>query len=97
MWSRDRLHANAEGHARIAAALAQLLGLPGTDDSWLAPLPAPPPAGLRARIAEDLTWGRDYLAPWLWRRARGRSAGDRRTAKLPALTRVYAAPPAGDR
>jgi lysophospholipase L1-like esterase len=97
MWSRDRLHANAEGHARIAAALAQLLGLPGTDDSWRSPLPAPPPAGLRARIAEDLAWGRHYFLPWLWRRARGRSAGDHQSAKLPSLTPMRAAPPAGER
>ena len=86
MWSRDRLHANAEGHARIAAALAQALALPGTDDSWLAPLPAPPPAGLAARIAEDLAWGRDYLVPWLWRRLRGQSAADQRVPKRPSLT-----------
>lgn len=92
MWSRDRLHANAEGHARTAAALAQVLGLPGSDDSWRALLPAPPPIGLRARIAEDLAWGRGYFVPWLWRRMRGRSAGDHRTAKLPALTPIRAAP-----
>jgi lysophospholipase L1-like esterase len=29
LWSEDRFHVNAEGHARIAAALAQALGLPG--------------------------------------------------------------------
>lgn len=97
MWSRDRLHANAEGHERIAAGLAQLLGLPGTDDSWRAPLPDPSSVGLRARLAEDLVWGRDYFVPWLWRRVRGRSAGDHRTAKLPSLTPVRAAPRAGDR
>ncbi len=28
LWSEDRLHANAAGHARIAAALAHALGLP---------------------------------------------------------------------
>lgn len=88
MWSRDRLHANSEGHARIAAALAQALALPDTDDSWLSPLPDPPPAGLRARIAEDVAWGREYLVPWLWKRVRRRSAGDDRAAKRPVLTPV---------
>jgi lysophospholipase L1-like esterase len=92
MWSRDRLHANPEGHARIAAGLARALGLPGTDDAWLAPLPPAPPPGLRARLAEDLAWGRDYLAPWLWRRVRGRSSGDHHTPKLPSLTAVQPAP-----
>jgi lysophospholipase L1-like esterase len=31
LWHEDRLHANAEGHRRIAAGLAALLGLPGFD------------------------------------------------------------------
>src|SRR6185295_8125449 len=39
LWSEDRLHANARGHARIAAALAHALALPDTDESWMAPLP----------------------------------------------------------
>jgi len=88
MWSRDRLHANAAGHVRIAAALADLLGLPGADPRWREPLPAPAAAGLGARVADHVTWSRDYLVPWLWRRVRGKSAGDQRSAKLPALTAV---------
>lgn len=88
MWSRDRLHANAEGHARTAHALAQAIGLPGTDDSWLDPLPAAPPVDWRARIADDLAWSREYLVPWLWRRLRGKTAGDDRTAKRPQLAPI---------
>jgi len=88
VWSRDRLHANADGHARIAHGLAQALGLPGTDDSWLAPPDDPHPTGLRTRITEQLSWGRDYFVPWLWRRVRGRSAGDQCVPKRPALTPV---------
>jgi len=42
LWCDDRLHANALGHARIAAALADALGLPGTDASWSHPLPPSP-------------------------------------------------------
>ncbi len=86
MWSRDRLHANTEGHTRIAAALAQALELPGTDASWLAEPPDSPVLGFRARLAEHATWSRDYLVPWLWKRIRGVSAGDDRTPKLPSLT-----------
>ncbi len=88
MWSRDRLHANAEGHARTAHALAQALGLPGTDDSWLDPLPETAAPTWRDRVAEDLAWSRDYLLPWLWKRMLGRSAGDDRTAKRPTLAPV---------
>lgn len=88
MWSRDRLHANADGHARIAHGLAQALGLPGTDDSWLDPPGALPPSGLRHRVAENLAWGRDYFVPWLWRRVRGRSAGDDCMPKRPVLAPI---------
>jgi lysophospholipase L1-like esterase len=96
MWSVDRLHLNTEGHARSAEAVAHALALPDTSDGWLSPLPAPPPVGLRARLAADLAWGREYFIPWLMRRVRGQSAGDDRTAKLPALTPVVP-PPRRDR
>jgi len=92
MWSRDRLHANAAGHARIAEALAYVLDLPGADERWLDPLPAPRDPGLRARLGEHVAWGREYFMPWLWRRVRGRSAGDQRAPKLPALTPVTPRP-----
>lgn len=63
MWSEDRFHANAEGHARIAAALAQALGLPGADGAWSRPLPTADPQGRLARWVEDLRWCRRYLLP----------------------------------
>jgi lysophospholipase L1-like esterase len=88
MWSRDRLHVNTEGHARIAAALAEAIALPGSDHRWLDPLPDAPPAGLGARLADHARWSRDYFAPWLWRRLLGRTAGDDLAAKRPALTPV---------
>lgn len=86
LWSRDRLHANSAGHARIADALAAHLGLPGTDASWTEPIlpPLPPPTAIDLLRAE-LAWGRGYLAPWIWRHLRGRSSGDGRTAKRPEL------------
>jgi len=88
LWSRDRLHANSAGHARIAHGLAATLGLAGADDSWLAPLPTLPAVGWRAQLVEHAAWSRDYLAPWLWRRARGRTTGDHRAPKLPTLTAI---------
>lgn len=88
LWSPDRLHANAAGHARIAAALAQALALPGADDAWKLPLPpAAPRSGLR-RLRDELVWGRVYLLPWVLRHLLGRSSGDRREAKRPELTPV---------
>ncbi|MEW5660317.1 SGNH/GDSL hydrolase family protein, partial [Streptomyces cinereoruber] len=67
LWSPDRLHAGPLGHARIAAAVAEALGLPGADDAWTRPLPPPDvplPAGLRA----ELRWAGSFLGPWLGRR-----------------------------
>ncbi len=61
LWSEDRFHVNAEGHARIAAALAQALGLPGTDDAWQQPLPTRNPSNRWARIAESWSWYRNHL------------------------------------
>ncbi len=66
LWSEDRFHANAEGHARIAAALAQALGLPGTDDAWTRPLPGADGRSRWARWTEDGRWCRRHL--WGWAR-----------------------------
>ncbi|WAU84591.1 SGNH/GDSL hydrolase family protein [Streptomyces sp. Qhu-G9] len=89
LWSPDRLHASPLGHARIAAAVAHALELPGSDDAWTRPLPAvaPPLSGLRAAGAE-LRWAGSFLGPWVVRRVRGRSSGDGREAKRPALLPV---------
>ncbi|KQV04754.1 MULTISPECIES: SGNH/GDSL hydrolase family protein [unclassified Kitasatospora] len=88
MWSTDRLHASPLGHQRIADAVADALGLPGSDDGWTRGLPPQPvPGALRATAAE-LRWAGAFLGPWLARRIRGRSSGDGRTARRPALLPV---------
>lgn len=85
LWSDDRLHANALGHARIAAALGHALGLPGSDESWAAPLPEIAPPTWLEHAAAEVRWGRRHLIPWLWRHFRGRSSADGRSAKRPTL------------
>lgn len=90
LWSEDRLHANALGHARIAAALAHALSLDGADASWADPLPNVGAPSLRSALATEIRWGRRYLLPWLWRHARGRSSGDGRAAKRPRLEELVA-------
>lgn len=85
LWSEDRLHANALGHERIAAALAEALDLPGTDGSWSDALVPEPSRSPRQRLAEELQWGQRYLWPWIWRHLQGRSSGDGRSAKQPEL------------
>ncbi|MEK6688161.1 MAG: SGNH/GDSL hydrolase family protein [Gemmatimonadota bacterium] len=88
LWSGDRLHANALGHARIAAALAHGLGLPGSDDSWSHPLPPLPAVGFLEPIRAELRWVTGHLLPWVWRHAHGRSSGDGRGPKRPELRPV---------
>ncbi|MGW7331430.1 SGNH/GDSL hydrolase family protein [Streptomyces sp. NPDC054840] len=90
MWTDDRLHASPVGHERIAAALAHAVGLPGSDDSWTHPLPPRPTTPGGSTVVAELRWAAAFLGPWLGRRLCGRSSGDGRTAKRPALL-----PPAG--
>ncbi|GAA1190228.1 SGNH/GDSL hydrolase family protein [Prauserella alba] len=88
LWSGDRLHLNTLGHTRLAAAVAHALALPGSDTTWTRPLaPRPAPAGWR-RAGADLRWTAEFVGPWLLRRIRGRSSGDGRTAKRPALAPI---------
>ena len=88
LWSDDRLHANAAGHARMAAALAHALGLPGSDTSWQQALPECRPRTTTQRLAAELQWCRRHLLPWLWQHLRGRSSGDGQGPKRPALVEL---------
>lgn len=88
LWSWDRLHLNADGHDRLAAAAATVLGVPGTDLSWQDSLGPLPPVTALGRIRADTQWAVRFLGPWLGRRVRGRSSGAGRVAKRPALTPV---------
>ena len=91
LWSEDRLHANSAGHARIAAALAAHLELPGTDDSWSAPLPERAAPTIADIARAELAWVRIHLLPWIWRHMHGRSSGDGVHPKFPQLTLVRSA------
>lgn len=85
LWSDDRLHANAIGHARVAEALAEHLGLPGATHSWADPLPDAPPRTFATSVRAELAWIRRHLLPWIVRHARGRSSGDGVSPKYPQL------------
>lgn len=89
LWSSDRIHAAPLGHARIAAAVAEALAVPGGDGSWTDPLPPLPPTPPWRRARTELAWAAAFLGPWLVRRLRGRSSGDGRTAKRPHLQSVH--------
>lgn len=89
LWSPDRLHANALGHARIAAGLAEALGLPGADDAWTRPLPPPVRRRSHEVLRAEAAWLRTHFAPWVVRRARGRSSGDDVPPKRPEPVPVH--------
>jgi lysophospholipase L1-like esterase len=89
LWSADRLHANAAGHARIAASLAEGLGLEPDVDPW-APLPPAERLRRHAAVAREALWVGRHMAPWVLRRVRGRSSGDSVLPKRPSLTPVDA-------
>ena len=85
LWSEDRIHANSAGHARIAAALAHALDLPGSDATWRQPLPADPTLSRLAWWSAEARWARRHLLPWIALGALGRSSADGRTPKRPTL------------
>jgi len=64
LWNEDRIHANPAGHARIADALAEALGLPGASPAWREPLPAMPAPGVLAAAVREATWVARHLLPW---------------------------------
>ena len=81
----DRLHLNAEGHNRVAQALLEKLGYE-FDPSWRIPLPpAQPIPWLKKRVISAI-WFFTFALPWIWRRLRGKSSGDGRSAKYPTPT-----------
>lgn len=94
LWHEDRLHLAREGHARVAAAVLERLGvddqtlLGGSPGWWAEPLSAAPRRPRRADVVADVRWVRRYFAPWVGRRLRGVSSGDGLAAKHVELVDV---------
>ncbi|MEO5987769.1 MAG: SGNH/GDSL hydrolase family protein [Candidatus Eisenbacteria bacterium] len=88
LWSEDRIHANSDGHARIAAALAHALRMPGADAAWMQPLPAVASQGALVWWAAELRWLRRHLLPWAMQGLAGRSRAEGRRPKHPVLTNI---------
>ena len=86
-WAPDRLHLSQVGHERLALGAADALGIVGGAD-WNSALDGVrPPRTMRT----EARWLCFFVLPWIIRRARGRSSGDGRVAKLPALSVVESA------
>jgi lysophospholipase L1-like esterase len=85
-WHTDRLHANSEGHRRIAVALAESVGCEAED--WRAePPPWPKPSRVRIALTEA-AWAGSHLPTWAWERVRGQPTEDNVTCKRPNLLPV---------
>ena len=85
LWSEDRIHANSDGHARIAEALADALGLPGSDASWSHAFPKQLERTRLKHFAEELRWLGRHLLPWLWEGLVQSSSENGRRPKRPNL------------
>jgi lysophospholipase L1-like esterase len=89
LWFEDRLHGNALGHEKVAAALAARLGIPGFDESWADPLEGELAVlGPAVSLVSDLDWAVHHLGPFLSKGIRGIRAGLGVTAKRPVPTVV---------
>ena len=83
-WATDRLHLNSLGHHEVARMVLRTLNVPN-NLQHLEPDPLPE-RSWRAARREDLVWARTHLVPWVLRRVRHESSGDRRSAKRPDFT-----------
>jgi lysophospholipase L1-like esterase len=81
----DRLHLNAEGHYRCAEAVKEKIGLP-FNPAWRTPLPPAKKVPWIAQKAITVAWFVIFALPWIFRRIRGKSSGDGRSAKYPIPT-----------
>lgn len=88
MWAEDRIHLSSEGHHRVAQAALVALGLTPDDPQWTRPLPPGERVRAREQWRTDAAWVRREVGPWAARHLRGRSSGDGRAAKRPALLPV---------
>lgn len=86
MWSHDRIHASTLGHIRIAAGMAELMDLPGSDHSWAEASPVT--RGRLHDVRRDAWWVATFVLPFLTRQLRGRGRASSHTAKRPALLPV---------
>lgn len=86
LWDEDRLHLSPLGHRLAARTALDALGV--GDPSWRTPLVPEPRASRAAQAASHVRWTTGHLGPWIARRARGESSGDRTLPKHPAWIRL---------
>jgi lysophospholipase L1-like esterase len=83
LWDTDRLHLSPLGHARMAEAVLDALGVDhGLVREALEPLPEVP---RREAREATIAWVRGFAVPWVGRRLRGTSSGDGMSPRRPYL------------
>ncbi|MGK2883135.1 MAG: SGNH/GDSL hydrolase family protein [Mycobacterium sp.] len=88
-WSHDRMHASSTGHMLFAEAAAEALELPGSSHDWAQARDEDTHTTCWQRQGAQVRWIQNLLLPWLWRHMRGKSGGDGRDPKRPALAPVH--------
>ena len=84
MYAADKVHLRSRGHRFVAYRAADALGVPDAETL----------GGLDAALHADNdpvlsgTWLRRDALPWIWRRMRGRTAGDGLVAKHTGLIQI---------
>ncbi|MBC7723446.1 MAG: SGNH/GDSL hydrolase family protein [Burkholderiaceae bacterium] len=87
-WSRDKLHLNPLGHARVAGNVLAALDVPAADVA----ADGHPPDGTPEPAQRTSAYWRHYVLPWIGRRVTGRSSGDSREPKSATLRPVEVPP-----
>lgn len=75
-WGEDLVHLSSRGHRFLAYCAGELLGVPHAEA-----LGVLDQALHDGDAASRVDWWRRHALPWLWRRMRGRTAGDGLLAK----------------
>jgi lysophospholipase L1-like esterase len=83
MWAPDRLHFSPVGHHTVARMVLTSLAVDHDLEPFV-PEPLPKETWRHARV-EDIGWAREHLVPWVMRRVRHQSSGDRIVAKRPGF------------
>ena len=92
LWFEDRLHLNAEGHARVAAAAFNAIETDANthedEQWWVKPLPPAPKHSKFEDLKTDARWVKNHMLPWVGRRLKGVSSGDGRQPKDQGLREI---------
>ena len=83
-WDADRMHLGIEGHMFMAKEVLKVLG--EHDELEEPDLEDPPISSVPERALAEATWMKDYVYPWVKRRASRTSSGDALSPKYPSLT-----------